>query len=477
MKHYFIFFALITGLLLSGCAAVGPDYVKPETPVGKQWYTPLAGGLQAQSMEAQNLAVWWRNLEDPELSSLMERAVAENLDVKKARARLREARARRGIVQSRAYPAVDATARGSYSRVDRNDAPATDTHLYAAGLDASWEIDIFGGVRRSVEAADADIGAAGEALNDTLISLLAETALNYVDLRTAQARIASAEVNIRAQMESFDLSRWRVQAGLDDELALQQALSNLESSRAQIPALHTGLNEAMNRLAVLLGRQPGAVHGELVERKPIPVSPLDVAVGVPADVLRQRPDVRRAERELAAQTARIGVAQADYYPRLTFSGSIGLETLSLRNLSTAGSQALSVGPRLSWRIFDAGAVRRNVEVQSAVQEQYLIAYEAAIHSALEEVENRLTAYARGQERRQSLLLAAGAAKEAADLARFKYDAGLVDFRYVLETQRTLLSLQDQLAQSEGAVTADLVRLYKALGGGWTPMVSNENQPE
>jgi outer membrane protein TolC len=233
----------------------------------------------------------------------------------------------------------------------------------------------------------------------------------------------------------------------------------------------------MNRLAVLLGRQPGAVHGELVERKPIPVSPLDVAVGVPADVLRQRPDVRRAERELAAQTARIGVAQADYYPRLTFSGSIGLETLSLRNLSTAGSQALSVGPRLSWRIFDAGAVRRNVEVQSAVQEQYLIAYEAAIHSALEEVENRLTAYARGQERRQSLLLAAGAAKEAADLARFKYDAGLVDFRYVLETQRTLLSLQDQLAQSEGAVTADLVRLYKALGGGWTPMVSNENQPE
>jgi len=231
----------------------------------------------------------------------------------------------------------------------------------------------------------------------------------------------------------------------------------------------------MNRIAVLLGEQPGKLHAELEKREPIPVTPLNVAVGVPADLLRRRPDVRQAERQLAAQTARIGVATADLYPKFTLSGSIGLEALSLSNLSSSGSWALSGGPRITWAIFKAGAIRQNMEVQSALQEQYLIAYEAAMLSALEEVENALVAYAEEQLRRQSLSEAIQAAQKAAELAQHKYQAGLTDFSNVLDAERSLLSFQDQLAQSDGTVTSNLVRLYKALGGGWTSMAPDEKK--
>ncbi len=224
-------------------------------------------------------------------------------------------------------------------------------------------------------------------------------ALNYVEVRTFQARLTVAEANLEAQNETYQLTLWRYQAGLSDELAVQQARYNLENTRSQIPTLRTGLEEAMNRIAVLLGEQPGKVHGDLEKREPIPVPPLEIAVGVPADMLRRRPDVRRAERELAAQTARVGVATADLYPKLTLSGSIGLEALSLSNLSSSGSWTLSGGPRITWAIFKAGAIRQNIEVQSALQEQALIKYEAAVLSALEEVENALVAYAEEQHRR------------------------------------------------------------------------------
>ena len=223
----------------------------------------------------------------------------------------------------------------------------------------------------------------------------------------------------------------------------------------------------MNRVAVLLGEQPGKVHKKLEPRSPIPVPPLEVAVGVPADLLRRRPDVRKAERELAAQTARIGVATAELYPKLTLNGSIGLETLSLSNPST-GLATLSGGPRISWAIFKGGAIRQNIEAQFALQEQALVQYESAILSALEEVENALVAYVEVQQRRQSLSEATRAAQQAAELARQKYEAGLTDFTVVLDAQRSLLSFQEQLAISNGNVTSNLVRLYKALGGGWTP---------
>ena len=227
----------------------------------------------------------------------------------------------------------------------------------------------------------------------------------------------------------------------------------------------------MNRLSVLLGNQPGKVNTEMEEPKPIPVPPLEVVVGVPADVLRQRPDVRQAERQLAAQTARVGVATADLYPKFTLSGSIGLEALSLKNLSS-GTLTLSGGPQVNWAIFKAGAIRQNIEAQSALQEQYLIAYEAAVLSALEEVENALVAYAEEQHRRDNLRNAMEAAKKAVDMSQQKYMSGLTDFSNVLDAQRSLLSFQDQLAQTEGTVTSNLVRLYKALGGGWTSLTPN-----
>jgi NodT family efflux transporter outer membrane factor (OMF) lipoprotein len=320
-----------------------------------------------------------------------------------------------------------------------------------------------------VEAAEADFQASQEDLRDVLVTLLAEVALNYVEARTFQARLTFAEANLEAQKETYRLTLWRYQAGLSDELAVQQARYNLENTRSQIPTLRTRLEETMNRIAVLLGEQPGKVHTELEERKLIPVPPLEVAVGVPADVLRQRPDVRRVERQLAAQTARVGVATADLYPKFTLSGSIGLEALSLSNLSSYGSWTLNGGPKITWAIFKAGAIRQNIEAQSALKEQYLIAYESAVLSALEEVENALVAYAEEHRRRGDLRKAMEAAQKAVELAQHKYQAGLTDFSNVLDAQRSLLSFQDQLAQSDGTVTSNLVRLYKAMGGGWTSL--------
>ncbi|MBN2124740.1 MAG: efflux transporter outer membrane subunit [Deltaproteobacteria bacterium] len=453
-----------------GCATVGPDYFPPETGGIPSWHTELQGGLSAGQTDPRTLAAWWKTLNDPQLSALMERATAGNLDLKEARARVREARARRGLAGTELFPTLDANGSATRSRSSEETGTGKTREFFATGFDAGWELDLFGGVRRSIEAADADLQAAREDLHDVLVSLLAETALNYVETRTYQARLTSAVANLKAQEETYELTRAQYLAGLSDELAVQQARYNLENTRSQIPDLRTGLEGALNRLAVLLGEQPGKIHAALQEERPIPMTPTEIAVGVPADLLRRRPDLRRAERELAAQTARIGVATAEGYPKITLSGSIGLEALSSGDLLTAGSRTWSIGPRIVWPIFDAGAVRRNIEVQSALQEQALIRYETTLLSALEEVENSLVAYVQEQRRRESLEAAARAAQSAVDLAQEKYRAGLIDFSGVLDAQRSLLNFQDQLARSEGTVTSNLVRLYKALGGGWTPSV-------
>jgi multidrug efflux system outer membrane protein len=462
-------FSLVLAILfLGGCAAVGPNYIQPDTPVFAAWHTQPKGGLNAGGMNPRTLAEWWTTLNDSELSSLIDRALSGNLDLKKAKARVRESRARRGIAKASLFPTFETTGSATWNRSTVDSESGVTSDLFTATFDAAWELDLFGGVRRSVEAAETDLQANQEDLRNVLVSLTGEVALNYVEVRTFQTRLTAAEANLEAQNETYQLTCWRNQAGLSDELAVQQARYNLESTRSQIPTLRTGLEEAMNRIAVLLGEQPGKVHGELEKRESIPVPPPKVAVGVPADVLRRRPDVRRAERQLAAQTARIGVAVADLYPKFTLSGSIGLETLSLGNLSSGGL-LYSGGPIITWAIFKAGAIRQNIEAQSALQEQYLIAYEAAVLSALEEVENALVAYVEEQHRRDDLRKAMEAAGKAVDLAQHKYRAGLTDFSNVLEAQRSLLSFEDQLAQSDGTVTSNLVRLYKALGGGWPPL--------
>jgi NodT family efflux transporter outer membrane factor (OMF) lipoprotein len=461
--------AVLAGLIIAGCTAVGPNYVPPDKQVSTDWNTHLEGGLNTGEMDPNTLARWWTTINDPELSRLIELAKANNLDLRKARVRIREARARRGITMASLYPALDVMGSATRSRSKEN---KTTSSLYSASFDAGWEMDIFGGLRRSVEAVDADLQTAREDLHDVLVSLLAEVALNYIELRTYQARIAAVQASIEAQNETYQLTLWRYEAGLNDELAVQQARYNLESSRSQIPSLLTGLEQSMNSMAVLLGEEPGKLREELEKPEPIPVAPPDVAVGVPADVIRRRPDIRSAERALAAQTARIGVAKASLYPSFTLNGSIGLDALKMSDISSA-AWSLSGGPRFSWPIFDAGAIRQNIEVQSALAEQSLIQYEAVVLAALKEVENALVSYAREQQRRENLRHAAQAAETASELAQQKFQAGLTDFSNVLDTQRSLLNFQDQLAQSEGAVTSDLIRLYKALGGGWVSSASNE----
>ncbi|MCK9293594.1 MAG: efflux transporter outer membrane subunit [Desulfobulbaceae bacterium] len=451
-------------LSLAGCAAVGPDYAPPQTSAPAGWHTELRQGLSAETRDPQLLAGWWTTLNDPLLTGLIIQAVNNNLDLKQATARVREARARRGISRAGEFPTLDAS--GTATRSKSSGSAATNS-FYSVGFDAGWEVDIFGGVRRAVEAAEADLAASREDLRDVLVSLSAEVALNYLDTRTYQSRLAVAESNLAIQQQTFDLTQSRCRAGLSDELALQQARYNLESTQAQIPTLRSGLEEAKNRLAVLTGQAPGGVHELLAQTQPIPVIPPTVAVGVPAETLRQRPDIRRAERTLAAQTARIGVATADLYPKFRLTGSIGLESLKSAELFKSASEAWNIGPSVSWNIFDAGAIRQNIEVQSAIGEQYLLAYEAAVLGALEEVENALTAYAEEQLRRERLVAAVDAARQAENLAAIKYDAGLVDFTTVLDAQRSLLSFEDQLAQSDGTVTSNLIRLYKALGGGWS----------
>lgn len=461
--------ALAAVALLGGCATVGPDYEAPEINPPPDWHSAANGGLTQKASDPRELAKWWTTLNDPILTRLIERAAANNLDVKAAIARVNESRARLGIARASYFPTVDGSASGMVHRSSEDTGSGKATESYSAGLDASWEIDFFGGVRRSVESAEATLQANEAGLNDVMVTLLADVALNYIDVRTYQSRLATAEANLQAQEETYQLTKARYEAGLEDEQAFQQAAYNIESTRSGIPTLRSGLEALLNRLAVLLGQSPGTLHDELAEYRPVPVPPAEVAVGVPADSLRRRPDIRKAERTLASQNSRIGVATADLYPKLTLGGSIGLDSLTAGGLLDSGHDSYSYGPRLSWAIFHAGAICRNIAAQTAIKEQYLFQYKAAILTALEDVENALTNFAREQERRESLKKAVAAAQRAVTLAQDKFQAGLIDFGDVLETQRSLLSYQDQLAQSNGAVTADLVSLYKALGGGWTPM--------
>ena len=463
----------LLSLALAGCA-VGPKYtpVKPEAP--KKWHTKLQEGLTARRPDPQTLAHWWTTLNDPVLSSLEARAVKGNLDLKKALARIREARALRGIEKARLFPWLDASGSAQEIRTSAYSTEETmgkkrrgeESKLYKVGFDSSWELDIFGGTKRSIQAAQAELEATREGLHDVLVSLLAEVALNYVEVRTYQERLRAARTNLKAQQHIYELNLSRYRAGLIDELAVQQSRYVLENTRAQIPTLETGLERAENRLAVLLGEKPGALHRELAPNRTIPVPPVKVAVGIPADTLRHRPDVRRAERELAAATARIGVAKSELYPKFNLSGTIGLESVSTGHLWEWVSRTSGFGLNVLWKIFHAGALRQNIKVQTARQKQAFLQYKSTILKALEEVENALVSYAKEQQRLASLRSAVKAARLAYEIAWDRYKAGLVDFTDVLDAERSLQSYQDKLAQSEGAVTSNLVRLYKALGGGW-----------
>ncbi len=462
--------ALLAVLLITGCAAVGPDYVAPAPNRPDAWHTVLQDGLENETIDNDQLARWWKNLNDPLLSELISTSLADNPDLQQAIARVRQSRASRAMAKADRFPILDASGSVTTNRVSKSSSSTSsgiEREWYEAGFDAGWEIDVFGGLRRGIEVAEANLQATQADLESVQVSLAAEVARNYIEARTYQYRLDVAMANIKAQEETDGLIRSRFDAGLSSDLEVQQARYNLENTRSQLPTLRSGLEAAKNRLAVLTGQTPGSLHQKLAERRPIPAPPLSVAVGVPAEALRRRPDIRSAERQLAAQSARIGVATADLYPKFQLIGSIGLEAINSGEFFDKPSRFWSLGPAVSWRIFDGGAIRRNIEVQNALAEQYLAAYEGSVLGALEEVENALSAYVEEQLRRDHLKEAVDAAQKAADLAQDRYAAGLVDFTSVLDAQRSQLTFQDALAQSEGAGTTNLITLYKALGGGWS----------
>ena len=463
---------LLLLLVLSACTTVGPDYVPPETESPEAWAGRLEGGLTEADLDPQVLSQWWKTLGDPTLDSLILRAIAANLDLRTADAQLRQARAQRGVTGGTRFPTIEAGASAVRSDSSDNAGTGGTSELYSSSFDAGWEIDIFGGRRRAIEAADADLQVAQEARRDVLVSVLAEVSLNYVELRTFQAQLNVAEENLTNQTETLEIVRAQYDAGAVTELDLDRAVSNVENTRSEIPRLNQNISRAENRLALLIGEVPGAVTSELESLKPLLTPPVQVAVGVPAEALRRRPDVRRAERQLAAETARIGVATAELYPKFTLSGTIGLESLSLSNLTDSDSQTFGIGPSVRWNLFDGGRTRQKMQVQNAVQEQAMIQYEASILGALEDVENAITAFTQEQLRYRALNESAAAAERAADIAKTRYEAGATNFLTVLDAQRSLLSAQDRRSASEGEIVSNLIRLYKSLGGGWTP-----EQPE
>jgi len=473
-------------VILAGCK-VGPDYHAPQTPVEGS-FAPLPPKGPAQSYvlttQASSGAEWWAALNDASLNTLIEEAMSANHDLRLAAARIREARARRAVAGAGEFPRIDASALYSYNRESQNVWPYNsisfpglpwDYDLYQAGFDASWELDLFGALRRGVEAANADLEASVEERRSVLISVLAEVARNYVELRAYQQQFEIAARNLQVQRETLDLTTDQARKGTATQLDVSRSAAQVSTTEASLPRLRNLQWQAMHRLAVLTGKQPGALVETLSPVKPVPTPPSEISVGVPAELLRRRPDIRQAERNLAAATARVGEAVADLYPRFSLTGFFSLQGSSIKDLSRADSATYGLGPAVQWPIFDAGRVRAVIAVRNAQQEQALARYEQVVLISLEEVHDALAAFVTEQDRRKSLRAAVLANQESTDIAKELYRRGLTDFTAVLDSERQLYQSQEALLESEAAVTTSLVALYKALGGGWEMDVPPEQR--
>ncbi len=469
--------AAIILVTLAGCA-VGPDYKRPEAKVPEIWdgqnvVTPAQPSKTAPT--PVELVDWWNAFKDASLSSLVEMAVRANLDLRLAEARIRQARAARGVAGAPLWPQVNATAlyqrsQGS-SEAGGGGAIATAgglRNLWQAGLDASWEIDIFGGTRRGIEAATADLQAAVEDRRDVLVTLVGDVGNNYITLRGLQQQVEIARKNLKAQQRTTEITRKRFEAGFVGALDVANAKAQVATTEATIPALESLARAAIYSLGVLLGREPAALAKELERAGSIPPTPPEIPVGLPSDLLRRRPDIRRAEAQVHAATARIGVATADLFPKFNLAGSFGFSASDVTRIDRWTSNFWSWGPTVTWPIFAGGRIYWNIKVQNALQEQALLTYEKTVLTALKDVETALVAYAKEQETRRSLTEAVVNNRKAVDLATTLYLAGKSDFLNVLIAQRSLFATEDALAQSTRTVDTNLISLYKALGGGWEP---------
>lgn len=468
-------------LLLAGCN-VGPDYTKPEAQAPAK-FDSLSGqpdGIPSRpvdrSLTPGALAQWWKVLNDPQLDSLLERAIASNLDLKIATERVLESRALRGVAASEQYPNVSVDP--SVTRFQNSSTAASfisrTRTFYEARVDASWEIDIFGGIRRNIEASDADLDAVIESQRDVLVTLTAEVARNYAEYRGFQARVALIERTIKTQRDTLNLTESRSKAGIGAEIETQQARAQLATRLSQLPPLVTGARQAAFRLGVLLGQAPDSLLSELAEYKPVPSAPDEVPVGLPSELLRRRPDVRRAERQLAAANARIGVSTAELYPRFFLTGFGGVQSAELASIVDARSRIFSIGPSMQWNVFSGWRIQSNIDAADSRTKQAFSTYQKSILTSLEDVENSLTSFVQDQAQRAALRDAVQADQRAVDLAIDRYKSGIVDFLTVLVNQRELYDAEAQLVQSQTSVTTSLIAVYKALGGGWDD--TNADQP-
>jgi NodT family efflux transporter outer membrane factor (OMF) lipoprotein len=459
----------LLALALAGCT-VGPDYVPPATDAPAQWTEAKTPGLIGTGPEAdKQLDQWWTSFKDPTLDRLVGLAISDNLDLKIAEQRLVEARAERAQAAAGYYPTLDASGSAERQRYSTNlkfPPYGGVFNTFQAGFDASWEIDVFGKTRRAVEAADATIDATAENRRDVLVSLLAELGQDYAALRSAQARLVIARRNIKADQDSLDLTRDKYQGGLGNELDVAQAQAQLETLNATVPQLETVVAQQSHAIAVLLGKEPGALEAELATRAPLPPAPPLLPAALPSDVVRNRPDIRAAERQIAGANAEIGVAIAQMFPSFSITPSFGLAAGSFSHLLKDGALQWGAPASVSVPIFEGGRLEANVKQAKAVAEEDRLAYRKTVLTAFQEVEDALVAYGAERRRQDRLVAAVVADRTALERATSLYRSGLGTFLAVLDSERSLFSAEDAAAESELTLTQQTIALYKALGAGW-----------
>ncbi|MGZ8190582.1 MAG: efflux transporter outer membrane subunit [Methylococcaceae bacterium] len=468
-------FAIFVTLLLSGCA-VGPDYHAPKVPVPKQW-----SGTQAKTRPGTPQAdQWWKAFNDPVLNQLITDAIAANLDLKQALARVKDARAQRAATFATALPGV--TAKSNVSRRLNNSSTGSQTgvaspgaggfgvgdqiiNIFQTGFDAQWELDFFGGVRRAIEAADATVGAEEENRRAVLVTLLGEVARNYIELRANQQLIAITGENLSTQQDTLALTETRQQAGFTSMLEVSQAGAQVAATEAQMPVYEINVKQAIYALGVLLGREPGALTARLNRPGTIPAVAIIPIPDLPSELLKRRPDIRRAERQLAAANANVGIATAELYPRVNLSAFLGLQNTRIADFTPIG-KSWSTAASVSMPIFNWGRIKANIKSKEAQSELAFLTYQSTVLTAFREVEDALITYTKENQRHKSLARAVTANQLAVQLARERYEKGLTSFLDVLVSQRALYQTESSRVESEAKISSNLVALYKALGGGW-----------
>jgi len=445
--------------------------------------TPAQFGEQATSAGTNvDPAVdkWWETFHDAQLSALIQQAVHNNLDIKLASQRVLESKAERRIARAALLPSINTSSsfrriRGGFQDgyIHVDNAPGGgifvqpfESNLFQLGFDASWEIDLFGGHRHGLQAAAAEVQSSEESRRDVLLSVLGEVSRAYMDLRGAQKRLAITEMNVNLQKDSLHLAEVRAQAGLGPELDAERARQQIASTESLIPSFEAQIAADIHQLGVLLGEPPSTLKDRLTQSAALPENPPAVPVGLPADLLTRRPDLRRARVDLIAAAARVGAAKADLFPKITLTGVVGRQSTSLSGFTLGAGNFFSVGPGITVPIFEAGRIRAHIAARKQQLEQAQTHYQSVLLQALRETEDALCNYGREQERRQKLVAAVEASTISEDMAKDLYAHGLTDFLSVLDAQRERLLNQDALAQNDTAIRSDLVALYKSLGGGW-----------